>query len=1300
MGPNQCIKKGIAFLGIIFISFFMVSCNGGGSESSCQMPDELLEGAPRSLEEGEKSFIELVEEIADNTKDFSPHEGLNPNKLGMFLESGSIEYEPNESEYIIRTNSKTSFKDRKFSFRARVEEYNSESSGVGIGLLSLFGVALEETESVLEARMVQQELDISNIRLEYIPSPRAYTAAVGKKAPYANQLVHGVYTAMVDYKFQLFRENECVTEYNGGFEAALKKVSVDVGFGESKENVFWEDAHYYLRSEKPVVIGYLVSEIPVIDQTPTGLRARLEEGEPATVRLDWNPVEAAHKYYVYWSNSPDINIYDPSSYSEKILSNSNEYIFVSGVPGETYYFTVTSVFGRRESERESTASLVMRKTLDQRSPIAEGGERSEAYPGDVVTLDGSGSFDPEGEELTYRWLQITGPPVEMDQMNTSMPSFVVPDIGERGGDLTFQLTVMNGLRLEDADYCIVTVLPSGAGGGGSGELVRWYKDADRDQHSDGSSVESSERPSNYYSANELISITGDCDDNNPMVFPGAEDFPNDGIDQDCDGQYAGFLETWYKDSDGDGYSSGEWIAQPNRPGEVYYLENELNATGGDCDDFNPTVYTGAEETPNDGLDQDCDGEDLVSEGVWHKDSDGDGFPANVIMFQPNRPPGGNFFAPAELEDLSIDCDDSNPFIFPGARVIPDDGIDQDCDGVDEISEKPETPEPKPHQPPEPPPEPPSPFKSWYKDADGDGYSDGTILEDISAPNLEYYLAGDLTSTSGDCDDNDFNIHPGAEDIPNDGVDQDCEGGDEVSDRVWYRDFDGDGYSSGETLIGPNRPSNEFFLESELIYWKDDCKDDDASINPEAVDIPNDGIDQDCNGADSVSDDPETPKEPVPPPPPIILYKNWYKDFDGDGYSDGTNLEGTTDPGPEYYLADELISTNGDCIDDDFWVHPGAEDIPDDGIDQDCDGADATSSGPIYVPDDFATIQSAIDAASSGDEIWVRDGFYPGGLRVSAKNLTIRSENGPNSSVIECQTEGNGISFQNVSEATIDGFTIQNCNNTDGNSGGIHSWYSNVQIKNCVVKENYAGRSGGGIAATDSSLKITNSLIKNNSAQKFGGGIDLSFGEALIENTTISENSAGESGGGVKAFNMSSLRMENGIVSSNISGSGTAAISLTSHTDDFFSEIVNCLIHGNTLDDPGGLYPASVSFDQGDHTILNSTFFNNNLFPLMRVWGDTRVTIQNSIIWSDANENTISNNSSNLSVQYSNIRGGFSGVGNQENAPLFWGESDFRLLPGSPCIDAGTQVDAPSNDIEGIPRPMGAGYDIGAYEYIP
>ncbi len=120
----------------------------------------------------------------------------------------------------------------------------------------------------------------------------------------------------------------------------------------------------------------------------------------------------------------------------------------------------------------------------------------------------------------------------------------------------------------------------------------------------------------------------DCDDFRDTVHPGAEEVC-DGLDDDCDGEV---LED-ETDADGDGF-----LACDPDPEAV------------DCDDSDAAAHPGAPEEPYDGVDQDCDGDDVV-------DVDGDGVPG-----------------PDE------DCDDEDPDVFPGAAEVCDDGADNDCDG--------------------------------------------------------------------------------------------------------------------------------------------------------------------------------------------------------------------------------------------------------------------------------------------------------------------------------------------------------------------------------------------------------------------------------------------------------------------------------------------------------------------------------------------------------------------------------------------------------------------------------------------
>ena len=291
------------------------------------------------------------------------------------------------------------------------------------------------------------------------------------------------------------------------------------------------------------------------------------------------------------------------------------------------------------------------------------------------------------------------------------------------------------------------------------------------------------------------SVADDCDDGDSGINPGADEYC-DGDDNDCDGDTdeddAVDALTQYADEDGDGYGT-----EATSTTSCSAVDGHVT-TSGDCDDGDRAQYPGADEYCN-GEDDDCDGEadedDALDTQVYYSDSDEDGYGDALVTASACDTPGG-------FVSDDTDCDDTQASVNPGADEYCN-SEDDDCDGevdnnaVDALS--------------------------WYVDGDGDGYGDATTE----------FLDCDGTSGSvqdgSDCDDTDLTVNPGQEEVPYDGVDNDCDGLD-------LKDVDGDGYDAVEA-------------------GGDDCDDEDSSINPGASDVSGDGVDQDCDGTVEPGSDP-------------------------------------------------------------------------------------------------------------------------------------------------------------------------------------------------------------------------------------------------------------------------------------------------------------------------------------------------------------------------------------------------------------------------------------------------------------
>ena len=130
---------------------------------------------------------------------------------------------------------------------------------------------------------------------------------------------------------------------------------------------------------------------------------------------------------------------------------------------------------------------------------------------------------------------------------------------------------------------------------------------------------------------------------------------------------------WYMDADADGYGDPVVSLQAHTQPDGYVSDNI------DCDDTDANVNPGVTEICGDGIDQDCDGSDLVcATTVYYKDADTDGYSDGSTLESSVQPAG--YYESGDLIATSDDCDDTDANVNPGTNEVCDDGIDNDCNG--------------------------------------------------------------------------------------------------------------------------------------------------------------------------------------------------------------------------------------------------------------------------------------------------------------------------------------------------------------------------------------------------------------------------------------------------------------------------------------------------------------------------------------------------------------------------------------------------------------------------------------------
>ena len=486
---------------------------------------------------------------------------------------------------------------------------------------------------------------------------------------------------------------------------------------------------------------------------------------------------------------------------------------------------------------------------------------------------------------------------------------------------------------------------------------------------------------------------------------------------------------------------------------------------------------------------------------------------------------------------------------------------------------------------------------------------------------------------------------------------------------------------------------------------------------------------------------------------------WAEDTDGDSLTDWDEIftyqTDPTDADPDgdgrndsVEVADSTNPFNADNAEKTYYVNCATGNDIYDGLAASFDG----THGPKL------TIQAGIDATVTGWDYTalVADGTYSGtgniDLDFGGRLITLTSENGAVSTIIDCEGAGRGFIFHSgeTLDAVLDGFTITNGEGYHG--GGIYCESSSPTIRNCTLTQNvgleHAGGLGcvacyglsiedcvfslntiagigtprvpigGGIYCEGSSVQVVGCEFTDN-ITGYGSGIAVSAAsDAVITDCVLRRNTARglyAGGGGIYCIE-STTTVRNCLIEDNQAENGGGICA----SDSVMTVVENCVLRANTANLYGGGFCGWNASLSNCLVIENrSEMYGGGLYlgsadmefcTITRNWAcvggggvcfdeDDYASLLATIIWGNGSDETYLRDETYPFLDTCIVRGGWTGAGVNNSAldPLL--ALDGHIMAGSSAINK--LAEGPSVDFDDEPRPypVSGAYDIGADEFF-